>query len=187
MLLVAAALGAALSAYAILAGGDPPMIVAPVAVGFVAVGVLLVISATQTRADRTGALILASSAATAFVGLASLTAFTAGEVTQPAASLAILAAWAIGLARPGPRVAIAFVAYVAIGVALALRYAASTWQLVATVIFQWPWTLPVPVPLSAQVPVAIALIALPALPLLAWYLWRGRARSASGGGRTEAR
>lgn len=84
--------------------------------------------------------LLAAAGAFVLSGVGVLAGFGAGDVTFPAAGLGVLAAWAALLHPPRRPTAIAFLAYVAVGLALTLPRLgvalAYPWQL-ATV-FIWP-------------------------------------------------
>jgi hypothetical protein len=103
--------------------------------------------------------ILALAAALALTGLAILTGFGAGDVSFPAASVGVLAAWATWLHPPRRVFVAAFLLYTAIGLALVLPRLSAV-VLIPFVLgqaFIWPVTAFFLSPLLAGIPVFGAL------------------------------
>jgi hypothetical protein len=107
--------------------------------------VLYALAARRLATDPAGARLLALAGALAFSGIAVLSGFGAGDVTFPAAGLAVLASWAAYLHPPRRAAGIAFLAYVAIGLAAASRGPFFPPWAIGT-LFLWPVTALLAVP-----------------------------------------
>jgi hypothetical protein len=103
--------------------------------------------------------ILALAAALALTGLAILTGFGAGDVSFPAASVGVLAAWATWLHPPRRAYVAAFLLYTAVGLALVLPRLGAVLlsPFVLGQLFIWPVTAFFLSPLLAGLPVFGAL------------------------------
>jgi hypothetical protein len=110
-------------------------------------------------ADIRRARILALAAALALTGLGILTGFGAGDVSFPAASVGVLAAWATWLHPPRRAYVAAFLLYIAIGLALVLPRLSAVVLIpfVLGQVFIWPVTAFFLSPLLAGLPVFGAL------------------------------
>lgn len=113
---------------------------APLLALFVLAGVAFAAAAARLEPDPRLGKALAIAAALVLTGMGVLAGFGAGDVTFPAAGLGALAAWAALLHPPRRAGALAFAAYVAVGLVMtgprlgvALAY---PWQLAT--IFIWP-------------------------------------------------
>ena len=82
---------------------------------------------------------LAVAAAIGMAGLGVVTGFGAGMLSFPAASTGVVAAWAALLHPPTRRIALAFAAYLAIGVAVSVLTAGPALFSIFTILFVFLW------------------------------------------------
>ncbi len=115
LLLVGSAAAAIGSIVFIMSRAEAP---SPLLFAFTGAAVLLAGAAITLEPDPRRGRLLAAAGALALGGAGTLAGFGAGEVTFPAAALGVLAAWSAATYRSPRWVALAFAAYLAVGLAL---------------------------------------------------------------------
>jgi hypothetical protein len=114
--------------------------ISPVTALFALPAVLFALAAASLGRDARRGRALGLAGALTLAALGTLAGFGAGDVTFPAASLGVLAAWAAFLHPPRRQTVVAFLVYLAIGVALAASRPFFGPFTLGT-IFLWPITL----------------------------------------------
>lgn len=143
-LLLVAAAAAAIGCIAVIASRASAL--SPWLAFFVAAAVLYALAASSLERDAVGGRLLAVAGALTFCGIAVLAGFGAGDVTFPAAGLAVLASWASFLHPPRRGTLLAFLAYVAVGVILLASRGAFFLPFAIGTLFIWPLTVMLGVP-----------------------------------------
>lgn len=167
--------------FMILALSREPAAAAPYAVLFFATGVAFIVAARDLAERRRRARLLAVSGAFALAALGTITGFSLGLVTLPGAAVGVLAAWATFLAPPRRVTVAAFVAYIAMGIAVAAARGGIGYIWAIPTVLIWPiWLMLAPtfsvLPIYAAVAVAVILALRALTPLRPFDATRGTVR-----------